>query len=245
MSTVLVPSLQVKRRTLIRRRRELPIAGKILVTEGAAVNEGQIVAEAHLPGEMRIVRVTEELGIEAHETDSVLCIKEGDVISAGSVVAERVGLFGLFRSRVLSPMAGTVELISRQTGHVAVRAASVPLQVPAYLRGKVVEIDAGRAVTIENQVSFIQGIFGIGGERSGRLKVLAIDPREHLTAQHFSNVSPGDIVVGGCCPSEAALHAAGAAGVSGLIVGSLDDRALSGISAMSWESHLPVMKRYR
>lgn len=228
MSTVLVPSLQVKERTLVRRRRELPIAGTILVAAGEQVSESQMVAEARLPGEMRIIRVAEELGIEAHEVESLLRAKEGDTVSASAVLAERSGFFGLLRSRVLSPMAGQVELFSRETGHLAVRAPSVPLQIPAYIRGTVVEVEADRAVVIESQASFIQGIFGIGGERCGRIRVLDIDPKEELTERHLAQASAGDILVGGCRPSEAALRAAGAAGISGLVVGSLDDRALSG-----------------
>ena len=69
MSSVLVPSLQVKAQTLMRRRRELPIKGVLLVKEGDHVREGDIVAEALLPGEMRIVRVAEELGVEADEVE--------------------------------------------------------------------------------------------------------------------------------------------------------------------------------
>ena len=43
MSSVLVPSLQVKAQTTLRRRRELPIWGQLRVKEGDFVQAGQVI----------------------------------------------------------------------------------------------------------------------------------------------------------------------------------------------------------
>ena len=226
MSSVLVPSLQVKAQTLMRRRRELPIKGVLLVKEGDHVREGDIVAEALLPGEMRIVRVAEELGVEADEVEKALRVVEGQSIAQGDLLAERRGIFGFFASRVFSPISGMLELISKETGHVAIRAAPQPLQLSAYLRGKVVETKEARSVTIESEVGFIQGIFGVGGERQGKIHVLDIAPQDILSEKHLVSIEQGDIVVGGCRPSIGVLRSLGEMGAVGLIVGSLDDRTL-------------------
>jgi hypothetical protein len=227
MGVVLVPSLQVKASTRIRRRRELPIRGFLAVELGAQVNEDKVVATAHLPSEMRIVRVAEELGVEPHEAVQAIVVKEGDTVRQGDTLAERRTFFGLFRSKVVAKFSGTVELVSRETAHVALRAPPLPLELNAYLRGRVVEIEPERAVTIESRVSFVQGIFGIGGERSGKIRILDIPPREILSVSHLESARSGDILVGGCCPSSEFLHAAAARGVAALVVGSLDDKALS------------------
>lgn len=226
MSAVLVPSLQVKSRILIRRRRELPIKGTLRVKQGDQVQEGDLVAEALLPGEMRIVRVAEELGIEAEETEKTVKVTQGQLVEQGSIVAERRGLFGLFVSRVTSPIKGVVELISKDTGHIAIRAEPQPLQLSAYLRGTVVAIQEHRSVLLEGEVGYIQGIFGVGGEKQGRINVLAVSPSEILTESHIQSVQKGDIVVGGCRPPIGVIRALAAKGAVGLIVGSLDDRTL-------------------
>ena len=227
MSTVLVPSLQVKRRITLRKRRELPIAGSIRFAVGQSVSESDIVADAQLPGEMRIIRVAEDLGIEPHEVAETLKVQQGDKVAVGQVIAERRAFFGLFCSRVISPLGGIIELVSNETGHIGVRAASVPLQVKAYLRGKVVEVVQNRSLVIEESVSFIQGIFGIGGERSGVIRILPIAPEEELHESHLQGAKAGEILVGGCRPSAAVLRLAAERGVVGVVVGSLDDKTLS------------------
>jgi hypothetical protein len=226
MSSVLVPSLQVKAQALIRRRRELPIKGLLRVKVGDQVSEGDIVAEALLPGEMRIVRVAEELGVEADEVEKALRVVEGQAIEQGALLAERQGLFGFFTSRVSAPISGVVELISKETGHIAIRSAPKPLQLNAYLRGTVVETKDDRSLTIESHVDFIQGIFGVGGERQGKIHVLDVAPQQILAEKHLISIKKGDIVVGGCRPSISVLNTLAEIGAVGLIVGSLDDRTL-------------------
>lgn len=227
MSAVLVPSLQVRRAITLRRRRELPIAGEIFFKVGTRVSENDAVAAAKLPGEMRIVRVAEEFGVEPDEIKDALLVREGDVVAQGDIIAERRTFFGLFRSKVVAKHAGTVELISLETGHVALRAEAVPLQLSAYLRGTVVAVEPERALTIESRVTFIQGIFGVGGERSGTIRLLPVKPDSILTLSDLEGVMPGDILVGGCRPSGAVLAAAAKKGAVGFVVGSLDDQALS------------------
>ena len=50
------------------------------------------------------------------------------------------------------------------TGQVIVRGPDIPVQVQAYLSGRVVDIIPNEGVVVENEVTFVQGIFGIGGE---------------------------------------------------------------------------------
>jgi hypothetical protein len=96
----------------------------------------------------------------------------------------------------------------------------------AYVRGVVDEVRSDRAVVIQAEIACVQGIFGVGGERSGIIHVLDIEPSTLLRAHHLERVPSGSIVVGGCRPDIAALKEAEQRGVGGLIVGSLDDRML-------------------
>jgi len=226
MAKALTPALAVTSRTTIRRRRDLPIVGEVLVKEGDLVGGSHIVARAQLDGELRLVRVAELLGIPSTDLLSVVRVAEGDVVQEGELLAEIRGLWGLFRSTVLSPISGTIELISTATGHVGVRAPSIPLNLPAYIAGRVVSVESQRSVVVEAESTFVQGIFGVGGERLGRLRMLPVSATTQLVEEHIPDRAEGEVLVGGHSPTSAALAKAAKAGAVGCITGSIDDRAL-------------------
>jgi hypothetical protein len=226
MSKALTPALAVTCRTTIRRRRDLPIAGEVLVREGDVVAGSQVVARAQLDGELRLVRVAELLGIPTSDLPSALRVAEGDKVEEGTLLAELRGLWGLFRSTVLSPMAGTIEFISSATGHVGVRAPSTPLNLSAYIDGRVVSVEPQRSVIIEAESTFVQGIFGVGGERRGKLRVLPVSADTVVNEEHIPDRAEGEVLVGGHSPNSGALAKAAKGGAVGFITGSIDDRAL-------------------
>lgn len=226
MSNALTPALAVTNKTTLRRRRDLPIAGEILVREGDIVDGSQVVARASLEGELRLVRAAELLGIPAEDLADTLKVKVDDDVAEGAVVAELRGLWGLFKSTVVSPMSGKVEFVSSSTGHVGIRAPSRPLDLTAYISGRVVSIEPKRSVVIEAECTFVQGIFGVGGERQGRVKMLPLDPTIAVTEELIPTDICGCIVVGGHSPTIGALRRAAENGAVGFITGSIDDRAL-------------------
>ncbi len=226
MSNALTPALAVTSRTTLRRRRDLPILGEILVREGDAVQGSQVVARALLEGELRLVRAAELLGIPAEDVAAALKVKIDDDVVEGAMLAEVRGLWGLFRSTVLAPMSGRIEFVSSSTGHIGIRAPSRPLNLPAYITGRVVAVDPNRSVVVESECTFVQGIFGVGGERQGRVRILPISPTTVVTEDAIPSDISGSIVVGGHSPTIGALRKAADNGAVGFITGSLDDRAL-------------------
>lgn len=226
MSSALTPGLAVSSSMRVRRRRELPILGEIVAREGDLVQGDTVVAIAQLEGELRIVRAAEQLGVPAEEILDVAVVREGDSVEAGALIAEVRGLWGLFRSSVTAPLAGRVEFISTSTGHIGIRAPSRPLHLNAYISGTVVAIEANRSVTIESVGTFVQGIFGVGGERQGVLTVLPIPCTHALTEESIPAEAFGRVLVGGHSPTIGALQKASRAGAVGLITGSIDDGTL-------------------
>lgn len=90
-------------------------------------------------------------------------------------------LFGLVKKSVLSPVNGTIESISGATGQVIIRGLSVPVEVNAYISGKVVEVLPRQGAIIETNAALIQGIFGVGGETHGKIRIAVNSPDEELT----------------------------------------------------------------
>lgn len=228
MAGMFTPGLKVVRETRIRKVRELPVRGEVLVRIGQEVAESDIVARAEQAGELRILRVPEVMGIEPFEVIKGLKIEEGAQVKAGELLCEHSGLFGLFKTRFHSPESGTIEMVTERTGHLGLRLPAQPIQIDAYLRGKVVEIGGGKAVTIESDAALVQGIFGVGGEKKGRIRNLKIEPGKPVTAEMVPQDCAGAILVGGTLPELAALLKAAQSGAAGMVVGAIDDSVLAG-----------------
>ena len=86
-----------------------------------------------------------------------------------------------------------------------------------------------QSATVEIRGTFVQGIFGIGGEACGALALAVTAPDEVLDAAHIRPEHAGQILVGGSLVTADAVHAARAHGVKGIITGGLDDADLRDI----------------
>jgi hypothetical protein len=212
--------------TIVRKRRELPLRGKVLVSQGATVTADSVVAEAYREGELRIVRAAEELGVLPEDVQGSLVVAIGDRVRSGQVIAEVKGLWGLLRTQVLSPIDGSVEFVSQATGHVGVRGPHDRITLSAYIDAVVAEVEEGRGVVLEAKASFIQGIFGVGGERVGVLKMLDIPLDCAVTASCIPQDVSGCVLVGGHSPTRDALQIAASRGAVGFVTGSIDDTTL-------------------
>jgi hypothetical protein len=227
MSNLLTPGLQLSTNTVVRRRRDLPTVGRVLVELGQPVQSDTVVAEAIREGELRLLRVAEELGVSPAEALKHITVRPGSVVAGGDTVAEMRGLWGLVRTTVQAPISATVEFVSAATGHIGIRAAASTIQCVAYISGTVARIDPGRGVVVETRATFIQGIFGVGGERSGVIRMLACARDCAVTAQDIPDSCVGEILVGGHSPSPEALRKAAERGAVGFVTGSIDDRTLA------------------
>lgn len=226
MSGAYTPGLTVSARTTIIKTRRLPLKGTVLSTTGTWVAPGDKVARAELPGIMQPIKVASKLGIEPSEVPALLTVKVGDKVNRGDIVAVTKGMWGLFKSECKSTTTGTVELISNITGNVGVREAPTPIEVDAYIPGKIIEVLDGEGVVIEAHGALIQGIFGIGGERRGEIMMITSGPDEPITADMITSAHAGKIIVGGSNLSGDALRKAHELGVTGIVVGGIVDKDL-------------------
>lgn len=227
MPTAYTPGLKVSACTVIRKERRLPLKGEVVVREGDAVQPDTVVARTAIPGPMQTFRVASLLGIEPGALPSVMCVQLGEKVEKGDLIAETHGLFGrFFRNRFYAPVSGKVELISPTTGNVGIRLPSLPVEQRAYIRGVVERVLPQEGAIVRCAGALVQGIFGVGGERLGALKVLVSGPDVVLDEMHFSEMHRGRVVVGGSGVRYEALRKAVEVGVVGIVCGGIVDTDL-------------------
>jgi len=220
------PGLKVLEYTVVEKQRRLPLPGEVLVREGDKVSAEQVVAKTSLPGSVQTSNVAGLLGILPEEVEEAMLKKVGDEVKKDEVIAESKGFFGLFKSQVKSPINGTVESISRITGQVILREPPIPVEVIAYIDGEVSKVFPQEGVSIKTKGSFIQGIFGIGGETIGELALAVDKPDQVLTPDQIDESFRGKIIIGGSMVTYPALLKARDCGVKGIIVGGIEDQDL-------------------
>jgi hypothetical protein len=226
MGSAYTPGLKVAASTVVRKTRRLPLKGDVVVQKGEEVQPDTVVARTNIPGILRNVRAAERLGVDAEELGRTLRIAQGDPVTAGQILAESRSFFGMFKSECKCPVDGTVELISSVNGVISVREQPNPIEVNAYVRGRIAEVMPFEGVVVETRGALIQGIFGIGGERRGAIRMVVETPDEPLEVGHIKSEMAGQVIVGGSQISGAALRAASEAGVAGVVVGAIIDRDL-------------------
>ena len=226
MAHAYTPGLKVSRLTWIRKERRLPLKGTVLVEKGARVKAEDVVARTELPGNVVPINVAGMLSVPPEDLKHLMLKKEGDAVKKGEPIAMSKGFFGLFKSTVTAPTDGIIESISYITGQVILREPPVPVEVIAYLDGEVVEVIPDEGVVVQTKGSFIQGIFGIGGERIGTLRVAVEAPDQELTVDHIRPDDKGKVIVGGSFVTKEVLDKAVAVGACGVVVGGIDDANL-------------------
>jgi hypothetical protein len=229
MGHAYTPGLKVTERLLVKKSRILPLKGDVIVKVGDKVKPDDVVARTLLPGNVVPLNVANKLGVPPEDLEHVMLKKPGDRIKVGEVVAQSKPMFGLKflgGSKAEATVDGTIESVSHITGQVLQRGEPSPVEVRAYVLGEVVEVIPREGCVVAAQASFVQGIFGIGGETFGPIKMVSPDNKTVLTDSAISESDKGKIIVGGSLVTAAALKKAIASGVKGIVVGGFDDKDL-------------------
>jgi hypothetical protein len=225
-SQAYTPGLKRKTATIVQQTRRLPISGDVLVKKGDNVEAETIVARTFIPGNVHVVNVVGLLAIDACETSRYMLKKEGEKVKENEPLAMIKSFFSLSKRYAYSPVEGFVERISDVTGQVLIRENPVPLEIDAYIPGRVVEVLPNEGAVIETPATFIQGIFGVGGEKMGQLMTVASHD-ELLTAEKIKPECKAKILVGGTLVTGDAIKRATEIGVKGIITGGINDEDLT------------------
>lgn len=223
------PGLKVVEKKFVRKSRILPLLGDVLVKVDDIVTFDKIVAKTELPGKVHSLNIINKLGISPARINDYMLKKQGESVEKDEPLAESKPWLSMFKVTCNSPITGTVETISSITGQVLLREKPRPVQISAYIDGKVVEIMDKEGVVVETPATYIQGIFGIGGEAIGELVVPVNEPDAILSESDITNELCGKIVVAGAYIDYKTLKKAIDVGIKGIIVGGFDDGILKDI----------------
>ena len=226
MAKAYTPGLKVSARTTHRSRRLLPIPGEVKIAAGDSVVASDVVAETFMEGDVVPMNVANRLGCSPADVPELMIKPVGSEVKKGEAIARSKGIFGMFKSEVPAEADGTIESISSTTGQLMLRGAAIPVQVKAYLSGKVVEVLPNEGCIIENDILMVQGIFGIGGETDGDIQVACQDHEQTLTPELITPDMKGAVVLGGARMTVEALRKAIDVGAAAVVSGGIDDQDL-------------------
>jgi len=221
------PGLKVLESTTLHRERRLPLAGEVRANIGDKVSAEQVVMHTHLPGRADIVNVVSMLGCLPNEIEKYMIKSAGDSVEKGDLIAENSSFFGLLKTRIEAPITGTLEAVSQVTGQVTMRGTPVPVEVKAYIDGTVSKVEENQSVTVKTTGTFVQGIFGVGGETCGELVFAVSNPKEKLSPDIITENFKDKIIVGGSLVNIDSIKKAVEVGVKAIVVGGFNDADLN------------------
>ena len=222
---------------MARIERRLPYPGAVVVRIGQRVEPDEVVAWAYVPGTPQIVNLARALMVAPSRIERAMRREVGNKVAQGEVLASTGVLGG---RRCLAPVGGVIAAVDGETGYVTIVPDPVHLELQATVRGVVMDVLPNEGVRIETPAAQVYGVFGMGQERAGVLRLLVTDPSEPILPEMVDARSAYAIVIGGSGITAAALRRAAPEQVRGVIVGGIDEaelRAFAGLeSPAEWRA---------
>lgn len=206
--------------TVAQIHRRLPAQGDILVRIGSRVEPDDTIGQTTIPQPAVFLDVAGTLGVEPQDVPRRVKRNVGERVAAQQVLAKRGN------RRCAAPTTGTLSVIDGETGIVVITPDPVTSTIPASVRGYVADVTPGRAVLIETAAAVIQGVFGVGSEQFGVLRLLVTDRNDMITPEMIDARSAYAIIIGGAGITADALRKAQQEQVRGVIVGGIDQAEL-------------------
>jgi hypothetical protein len=201
-----------------RKEYEAPIAG---VIEDISLLSGRVVIREEFGKEEPPLSYDAafELNCKPKELGKYMLKKGGDEVKKGQIIGKKGEAAAYLTPTTLAPISGKIAEINEQTGFITIARPFEEVVVKAYIAGKVVEILPDRGAVVETPAITISGIFGVGGETHGELKVV-VDRHDSILDEDRITADLKDrIIVGGAFATNAAVKKALSVGVKGLITG--------------------------
>jgi len=163
------------------------------------------------------VDVAFELGCRPKDVPKYLLRGVGQEVKRGQIFAKKGETSAFFTKTVRAPISGIIADVDEKTGYVTIARPFKEVVVNAYIDGVVKEVLPRRGAVIETPGVRLTGIFGVGREAHGEIKVVVDSPDEVLTEDKIDDSCAGKVVVGGSLVTNEALQKALQVGVRGVV----------------------------
>ena len=218
--------------TEIRRVRQLPFRGEVLVTMGQSLHPEDLIAEAALPAEIYTLDIARGLGIDPSEVVSCLVRDLGEELAQDDVLAECERTLARL---VRVPQAG--QLLACRDGVAFIAAGKRKVSVQAGMIGVVSDILPERGAILTTQGSLIQGVWGNGQVGAGVLRTQTAVLKKVTSPETLMEIDAGQVIALGGCSHQDLLGKILEKKPTGLILGSLSPDLMSLVAAQ----HFPVI----
>jgi glycine cleavage system H lipoate-binding protein len=170
---------------------------------------------------MSIVSVASKLQIWPWTIRMYTDVTEGQEVFAGQALASATNVGSV--DYVYSPMAGVVERICPKSGTITIVRPVRPSQVRAHLPGIVTRVIPEEGAVIEATGAYLEGVFGVGGERYGEILVRSDGPDGRLDEAGVDVSCKGKVLIAGGFVSLEAMQKARMIGVRGIVAGGVNN----------------------
>ena len=171
-----------------------------------------------------VVPVARRLGVWPATLRMYMRFREGDEVKQGVALADSPGMMGM--DYAYAPISGIIEKIDTRTGAVTIVRPAKPTVIEAYLGGVVESVVEDHGAVISCNASYLQGVFGVGFEGYGYLRVPRSSSGEGLTADDLNGELRDQVLVAGGRVTLPAVRKAAAAGARGVVCGGMDHQDL-------------------
>ncbi len=214
---MIAPILRISPLTTIRRHRELPIPGEVVVRQGQQVEAHDVIAEAQLAPRHIMLNIARSLNVSPDKADQLVQRAAGEVVAQGDLIA---GPVGLMQRVVRAPKSGRIVVAG--DGLVLMELDTPPFELRAGIPGTITNLIPDRGAVIETTGALVQGVWGNGRAEFGLLHTQLEKPNSHISSDQLDISLRGTILLAGYCADPGVLQRAVEIPLRGLIFSSMD-----------------------
>jgi hypothetical protein len=197
----------------VRRVRQLPFPGSVLVTKGDRVNPEDVIAEASQPSGIMVLDVARGLGVSPDEVQTCMVRDIDDELEDGDVIAQFEGTL----SRLVRTPAGG-RLMDITNGQVVIATGDSLVQVRAGMMGDVADIIPEYGAVLQIRGCLLQGVWGNGQIGMGVLQWVDSSQSAWIQVSDLDELKCGQVLAGGLCLQAAVLECALEKEAKGLVL---------------------------
>ncbi len=146
----------------------------------------------------------------------------GQEIKKGQMIAKKGEAQAFFTKTAIAPVSGIISDVDTKTGKVTIARPFKQVIVNAYIQGTVSEVIEHRGCVVDTPGIKLNGIFGLGRETHGEIKVVTKGPDQVLEPDMITDDCKDKIIIGGSFATNEALSKALEVGVRGVVTGTVN-----------------------